>query len=69
MTSKRNLRGLIADYGTYEELGKEIGVTRQAISNVVNGRSQSVPLKYSIAAALGRSVDDIEWPEPSSAVA
>lgn len=62
MTNKIDLRYLIdRKYGTYQALADEIGVTKQAISNVVNAGGGSATMRYAIAAALGTDPDLIEW--------
>jgi transcriptional regulator with XRE-family HTH domain len=68
MRSKLDLRELIErKYGTYEALGREIGITKQAVSNVVNGRATSPTTRYAISAALGVDADLIEWPAAKAA--
>ncbi len=60
---KEQLRDLITQqYGGYEGLANEIGVSPQAISEVVNGRTVGASSRYSVAKALGLTVADI-WPE------
>lgn len=59
---RENLKALIRERGfTYESLGAEIGITPQAVSEIVAGRTTSSTARYSIAAALGVDVADI-WP-------
>lgn len=59
---KESIKALIRERGfTYETLGAEIGVTAQAVSEVVAGRTTSATARYSVAKALGVEVTDI-WP-------
>jgi len=68
MRGKLDLRTLIADrYGTYANLGDEVGLTKQGVSEVVNGRNQRRTTRYAIAAALGVEVEDIAWTEAAAA--
>ena len=68
MDNKLDLRALIErKYGTYEALGREIGISKQAISNVVNGYTSSRTTQYAIAAALGVDADLINWPAARAA--
>lgn len=46
---------------TYQSLGDEIGISPQAISEIVNGRTKGATARYALAAALGRDVGDL-WP-------
>lgn len=54
---------------TYEAIGREIGITPQAVSEIVNGRTTSATARYSLAKALGLEVRDLwpEEPEPATA--
>lgn len=68
MRNKLDLRTLIADrFGSYEALGDEIGLTKQGVSEYVNGRSARPTTRYAIAKALGVDVDQINWPTVSAA--
>lgn len=63
MRNKLDLRTLIADrFGSYEALGAEIGLTKQGVSEYVNGRSARPTTRYAIAKALGVEVGQIDWP-------
>lgn len=67
MRGKLNLRTLIADrFGTYEALGEEIGMTKQGVSEVVNGRNRRPTTLYAIAKALGKEVEDIDWSDAAA---
>ncbi len=56
------LKGMIKEkYGSYEKLGDEIGVSLQAISEIVSGRSRGATGRYAVAKALGLEVEEI-WP-------
>lgn len=69
MASKERLQELIKDqYGSYEKLGKEIGITTQGVSEIVNGRTTSATARYSVAKALGVDVADL-WPETAAPAA
>lgn len=57
------------DGRTYAELGAEIGMTPQGISNIVNGATQGPTPRYALARALGRTPAEVIWPEPLSQVA
>lgn len=62
-----DIKALLKERGlTYERLGEEIGVSAQAISEVVNGRTTSSTARYAFAKALGLEVDDI-WPKQEQA--
>ena len=68
MRGKLDLRTLIADrFGTYEKLGEEVGLTKQGVSEVVNGRNCRRTTRYAIAKALGVEVEDIAWTEAAAA--
>ena len=61
-TSER-IKRIIKDQGyTYESLGNEIGISPQAVSEIVNGRTKGATARYSLAKALGHEVEDL-WPE------
>jgi len=61
-TSDR-IKKIIKEQGyTYESLGNEIGISPQAVSEIVNGRTKGATARYSVAKALGYEVDDL-WPE------
>jgi transcriptional regulator with XRE-family HTH domain len=48
---------------TYEDIGEQIGVSAQAISEIANGRTKRATARFALAAALGVNVSDL-WPEP-----
>lgn len=59
---RKELKSLIRERGlTYQQLADEIGVSVQAISEVVAGRTRGAAIRYAIAKALGVDVEDI-WP-------
>lgn len=65
-TSER-IKRIIKEQGyTYESLGNEIGISPQAVSEIVNGRTKGATARYSLAKALGREVEDL-WPEAEHA--
>jgi len=47
---------------TYRTIGDRIGITPQAVSEIVNGRTQGATARYALTAALGLKVGDV-WPE------
>lgn len=53
---------------TYESLGEKIGISPQAIAEIVAGRTKGATARYAVAAALGITVDEL-WPEDSSKAA
>lgn len=62
-TTNARIKRIIKREGfTYESLGNEIGISPQAISEIVNGRTKGATARYSVAKALGREVEDL-WPE------
>lgn len=68
MAKRMKLETLIIDrYESQAELAREVGVTRQAINNVVRGSGGSKILRYAIAQALDVEMDRIEWPGVRSA--
>lgn len=44
---------------TYESLAAEIGITPQAVSEIVNGRTKGSTARYAVAKALGVDVVDL----------
>lgn len=50
---------------TYQSLGDEIGISPQAISEIVNGRTKGATARYALAAALDRNVGDL-WPNSTN---
>lgn len=60
---RNELKRLIRGRGfTYQQLADEIGVSVQAIAEIVAGRTTGSAQRYSVAKALGLDVADI-WPE------
>lgn len=67
--ASKDIKALIKERGlTYAEIGAQIGVTAQAISNVVNGTGRGKPLRWAIATVLGVEVVEL-WPEDDAEVA
>jgi transcriptional regulator with XRE-family HTH domain len=63
MDTSEKIKRIIKEQGyTYESLGNEIGISPQAVSEIVNGRTKGATARYSLAKALGREVEDL-WPE------
>lgn len=57
------IKEIIARQGqTYVSLAEEIGITPQAVSEIVNGRTRGRTARYALAKALGLEVRDL-WPE------
>ena len=60
--AKRKLRAAILEqYGGYEGLAAEIGISHQAVSDVVNGHTTGATARYAVAAALNCRPADF-WP-------
>lgn len=53
---------IVHQYGGYEGVALEIGVSPQAVSDVVNGHTVGASARYSVASALGHHPRDF-WPE------
>ena len=63
MASNNPVKDAIQERGyTYESLGAEIGITTQAVSEIANGRTTGATARYSVAKALGLTVEQL-WPE------
>lgn len=63
------IKALMRERGlTYAAIGAEIGVTAQAVWNVVNGTSGGRPLKFAVAKVLGVDVAKL-WPADDAGVA
>lgn len=61
-TPSDRIKQIIRKQGhTYQSLGDEIGISPQAISEIVNGRTKGATARYALSAALGFEVDDL-WP-------
>lgn len=45
----------------YSDIAGEIGVTEQAVSDIVLGKTRKATARYAFAKALGLGVDDL-WP-------
>lgn len=64
MSAKKKIRGVMKAQGwTYESLGREIGITAQAVCEIVNGRTRGGTSRYAVAAALGSHPRDFweDW--------
>ena len=56
------IKDLIKEQGyTYESLGDEIGISPQAVSEIVNGRTKGATARYALAKALDHEVEEL-WP-------
>lgn len=61
-TPSDRIKQIIKQQGhTYQSLGDEIGISPQAISEIVNGRTKGATARYALSAALGLDVDEL-WP-------
>jgi lambda repressor-like predicted transcriptional regulator len=61
------IKSLIRKRGhTYKSLGEEIGITPQAVGDVVAGKTRGATARYAVAAALHVRVEDI-WPDEAPA--
>ncbi|MFP3949161.1 MAG: helix-turn-helix transcriptional regulator [Longimicrobiales bacterium] len=59
-TTSERIKRIIKEHGyTYESLGNEIGISPQAVSEIVNGRTKGATARYSLAKALGHEVEDL----------
>ena len=59
-TSQLNLRRVMAEKNIDDvELGRRLGITKQAVSNVVNGAGITVERLHKFADALGVRVRDL----------
>lgn len=47
---------------TYDDLAEVIGITAQAVSEIVDGRTTGATARYALARALGTQVDEL-WPQ------
>lgn len=60
---RKDLKAMIRERGhTYKSLGDEIGVSLQAVAEIVAGRTTGAMQRYALAKALDVEVEDI-WPE------
>ena len=63
----KEVKKLIRDQGhTYFTLAQEIGITPQAVSEIVAGRTKGATARYALAAALGVPVSEL-WSEAKQA--
>lgn len=61
-----DIKELIRKRGhTYESLGAVIGISAQAVSEIVNGRTKGATARYAIARALDVRPEDL-WPAGAS---
>jgi PAS domain S-box-containing protein len=59
---REHIKRIIRESGhTYQSLAEEIGVSPQAISEIVSGRTRGNTARYAVAVALGVTVEDL-WP-------
>jgi len=58
---RHRLKELRAEFGwTQEELSEKLGVSRQTVISIENGRyNPSLELAYKIAKAFNRSIEDV----------
>lgn len=64
---RNELKALIRERGfTYQTLADEIGITFQAVGEIVAGRTTSATARYALARALGSRVEDL-WPDSADA--
>lgn len=56
-------RAMDAQGETYKSLGNEIGITTQAVSEIVNGRTTGATARYALARALRKWPEDFWWEE------
>lgn len=64
MSKKLPIRAAIRESGeTYRTLGEKIGISPAAVCEIVKGRTKGATPRYALAMALGRSVDELEFPE------
>lgn len=63
---KYRIRAVLEAQGhTYRSVGEKIGISPQAVSEIVNGRTEGATARYALATALGREVDDF-WPNEAA---
>jgi PAS domain S-box-containing protein len=59
---RERIKRIVRESGhTYQSLAEEIGVSPQAISEIVSGRTRGNTARYAVAVALGVTVEDL-WP-------
>jgi PAS domain S-box-containing protein len=59
---RERIKRIVRESGhTYHSLAEEIGVSPQAISEIVSGRTRGNTARYAVAVALGVTVEDL-WP-------
>lgn len=60
---RNKVRDLIRERGlTYEEVGQAIGISAQAVNEIVHGRTRGATARYALAAFLGSTVAEL-WPD------
>lgn len=63
---RKSIELIVRESGhTYETLSEEIGVTPQAICEIVKGRTRGATARYALARALNRRPDDL-WPRAAA---
>lgn len=61
------IKKILEDKGLSQvEVAAEIGVTPQAVNEIISGRTVSRTARYAFAKAIGMSVDEL-WPSPQPA--
>lgn len=66
---KQRIRELMEEQRhSYRTIAEEIGITQQAVSHVVNGKTTSSTARFAVATVLGVEVSDI-WPEDEQVAA
>lgn len=62
-TPKQRIRALMDEQRhSYSTIAAEIGITPQAVSHVVNGKTTSSTARFAVATVLGVDVEEL-WPE------
>lgn len=62
-TPKQRIRELMEEQRhSYSTIADEIGITPQAVSDIVNGKTTSSTARFSVATVLGVEVEDL-WPK------
>lgn len=65
--SGRRIKALILLQGTtITAIAREAGVSREWVSNIINGHKRSPRIQKAIARALGKKVEDL-WPAENKA--
>lgn len=69
LTNEIRLLRFLANDMTQAELGRRVGLTRQTIAAIEQGRySPSLDIAFSIAHVFGKKIDDVfKWKAPEEA--